>query len=115
KSGVLFVGEKGTLLADYNHHVLLPEKEFIDFKPPARSIPDSIGHHKEWVQAIRTGGATTCNFDYSGALAETVLLGNVAYRVGQKLEWDTRKLRATNCAAADEFIQHHYRKGWKLA
>ncbi|HEY2952527.1 MAG TPA: Gfo/Idh/MocA family oxidoreductase [Verrucomicrobiae bacterium] len=114
KSGVLFMGEKGMLLADYNRHVLLPEKDFIDFKPPAPFVPNSIGHHKEWVEAIKTGGTTTCNFDYSGALAETVLLGNVAYRAGQKLQWDTKKLRAPNCPAADEFIQHHYRKGWKL-
>jgi predicted dehydrogenase len=114
KSGVLFIGEKGSLLSDYGRHALLPEKDFVDFKPPTPFLPNSIGHHKEWVEAIKTKGTTTCNFDYSGALAETVLLGNVAYRVGQKLEWDTKKLRAPNCPAANEFIQHHYRKGWKL-
>src|SRR5262245_774539 len=87
-SGVLFEGEKGKLLADYSHHRLLPEEQFKDFMPPKQSIPKSVGHHQEWLNAIRTGSPTTCNFAYSGALAEAVLLGNVAYRYGKTLEWD---------------------------
>jgi len=114
KSGVLFVGEKGTLLADYGRHVLLPEKDFEGFKPPAPFIKDSIGHHTEWIEACKTGGPTTCHFDYSGPLTEAALLGNVAYRVGRKLEWDWTRLRVTNCPEADRYIQHHYRKGWHI-
>lgn len=113
-SGVLFVGEKGNLLSDYSRHILLPEDKFQDYTRPEPFIPNSIGHHKEWVQACKTGSPTTCNFDYSGALSEAVLLGNVAFRAGERLEWDTKKLRATNTRAADEFVHHHYRKGWKI-
>jgi len=113
-SGVLFIGAKGMLLADYGRHVLLPQKNFAGFEPPKPFINDSIGHHKEWIEACKTGGTTTCNFDYSGALAETVLLGNVAYRAGTKLEWDAAKLRTKNCPEAQQFVQHQYRKGWKI-
>jgi len=112
--GVLFVGAKGMLLADYNQRVLLPEKDFADFKPPEPHTPDSIGHHREWIEACKTGGTTTCNFDYSGPLTETVLLGNVAYRTGKKLEWDAKRLKATNAPEADRFIRRPYRKGWTL-
>jgi len=114
KSGVLFVGEKGNLISDYSKHALLPEEKFKDFAAPAPFIPDSIGHHKEWVEAIKTGGPTTCHFGYSGPLTETALLGNVAYRIGKKLEWDAENLRAKNCPEAETLIQHHYRAGWKL-
>jgi predicted dehydrogenase len=115
KSGVLFLGENGRrIIANYSHHALLPENEFENFQRPAPFIPNSIGHHKEWLEAIKNGGQTTCRFDYSGPLTETALLGNVAYRVGRKLEWDAKKLRATNCPAAGDFLQHHYRKGWRL-
>jgi hypothetical protein len=92
----------------------LPEEKFENFKKPEPFIPNSIGHHKEWVEAIKTRGKTTCHFGYSGPLTETALLGNVAYRVQQKLNWDAKKLKATNCAKADELIQHHYRTGWVL-
>jgi predicted dehydrogenase len=114
KSGVLFIGEKGNLISNYGQHALLPEKDFEGFVPPARTIPDSIGHQKEWVQACKIGGPTTCNFGYSGPLSEAALLGNVAYRVGRKLEWDAAALKAPNCPEADQYIQHRYRPGWSL-
>jgi len=112
--GNLFVGEKGMLLAGYDKHVLLPEQDFADFKRPEPFIPNSIGHHREWIEACKAGGKTTCNFDYAGALTETVLLGNVAFRTGKKLDWDPKRLRARNCPEADQFIQHHYAAGWAI-
>jgi predicted dehydrogenase len=114
-NGVLFIGDKGMLLTDYGRHVLLPEKEFAGFKPPEPFIPKSIGHHAEWLQACKTGGPTTCNFEYSGWLTEANHLGNVAYRAGKKLEWDADKLQATNCPEADRMIRREYRDGWRLA
>src|SRR6185436_3213940 len=49
RNGVLFVGEKGMLLADYGKHKLLPEEKFAGFQPPQPFIPDSVGHHAEWI------------------------------------------------------------------
>jgi len=114
ESGVLFVGQKGMLLAGYSKWKLFPESKFADFQPPKRTIPDSIGHHKEWIIACKTGSPTTCNFDYSGALTEAVLLGNVAYRVGKKLQWDIVNLKAANCAKAEPYVRRRYREGWTL-
>lgn len=114
-SGVLFVGSKGMVLADYNKHVLLPEKDFAGFEPPAPFIPDSIGHHAEWILACKNGGGTGSGFDYASALTETVQLGNVAHRIGNKrMEWDSAKLISPNCPEAAEFVQYEYRRGWRL-
>ena len=114
KSGQLFVGSDGMILSNYSEHMLLPVEKFAGFKPPDPFIPRSIGHHQEWIQAIKSGGTTTCNFDYSGALTEAVLLGVVSYRSGQSLEWDAPSLRITNSAAAQQLIHKDYRKGWTL-
>lgn len=113
KPTVLFVGDKGMLAADLSNWKLLPESKFRDFQPTP-TIPASVGHHREWVNACKTGGPTTCNFDYGAALTQMVLLGNVAYRAGQKLRWDPSKLKATDCPAADRFIKEPYRAGWPL-
>ncbi|MEX2381797.1 MAG: Gfo/Idh/MocA family oxidoreductase [Opitutales bacterium] len=112
--GTLFVGEEGMLLASYGGHVLLPEEKFSDFTRPEPFIPDSIGHHMEWIEACKNGSATTCNFDYSGALTEAVLLGNVAFRAGKKVEWDPENLRIRNGTEAEQFLVHQYRDGWSL-
>jgi hypothetical protein len=112
--GNLFVGDRGLLWADYGSYKLYPEADFAGFKPPPPTIADSIGHHAEWLQACKTGGPTTCSFDYSGALTEAVLLGNVAYRTGRKLAWDAASLKAADCPEADAFLRREYRKGWEL-
>jgi hypothetical protein len=93
---------------------LLPEAQFADFQPPTPFIPDSIGHHQEWIEACKTGGPTTCNFDYSGALTEAALLCNVALRTGEKLTWDARNLKAVGSPKADTLLRRQYRAGWTL-
>ncbi len=102
---MLFIGDKGMLLADYGKHALLPEEKFADFKPPHPSIPKSLGHHAEWIHACKTGAPTTCNFDYAGRLTEANHLGNVAYRVGKKIEWDHQNMRITNAPDAERFLK----------
>ena len=114
-SGVMFVGSEGKMYANYGSYRLFPKEKFANFEPPAQTIPASIGHHAEWIKACKDGSPTTCNFDYSGALTEAVLLGNVAYRVGQKLDWDAKTLKATNCPEADKLISKVYRPGWEVA
>ncbi len=112
--GVLFVGDQGKLVADYGKHYLLPKTDYRGFEPPKTKIPRSKGHHNEWIHACKTGAPTLCNFDYAGTLIEHNLLANVAYRVGQKLTWDTKGLKAVGCPKADEYIRREYRKGWSL-
>jgi predicted dehydrogenase len=115
KSGHLFIGDKGMLLSDYSKHVLLPEKQFQGFTPPPKTIPDSLGHHKEWLHACKTGAPTTCNFGYSGPLTEANHLGNVAYRAGRKIEWNAKTMRIKNAPEAERFLRRSSREGWKLA
>lgn len=114
-SGVLFVGDKGMLLSDYGKHMLLPEDDFESFTPPEPFIPASLGHYAEWIHACKTGGPTTCNFEYAGWLTEANHLGNVAYRAGKKLEWDPETMQAKNVPEAGRFIHREYRKGWNLS
>ncbi len=113
-SGVMFVGSEGHMFADYGSYRLYPTDKFSGYEPPKPTIARSIGHHAEWIKACKEGTPTTCNFDYSGALTESVLLGNVAYRTGRKLEWDAETLKATNCSEADKYIRKEYRPGWEV-
>jgi len=114
-SGVMFIGSEGAMFADYTKYRLFPVEKFAGFAPPAQTIPNSIGHHAEWIKACKDGSPTTCNFDYSGALTEAVLLGNVAYRTGESLDWNAAELTATNSPAADAYIRKQYRAGWEVA
>ncbi|MBM3954373.1 MAG: Gfo/Idh/MocA family oxidoreductase [Planctomycetes bacterium] len=113
-SGILFVGDSGMLLADYERHLLLPEERFRDYKRPPESIPPSRGQHAEWLHACRTGAPTTCNFAYAAKLTEANHLGNVAYRAGRTIEWDAAALRIPNAPEAEAYLGREYRAGWAL-
>ena len=47
-------------------------------------------------------------------VTETLLLGNVAVRAGQKLNWDRANLKVLNSDAAQKFVAPERRKGWEL-
>jgi predicted dehydrogenase len=113
-SGVMFVGSAGKMFADYGGYRLFPQEKFTGFKPPAPSIPRSPGHYAEWIAACKGGPPAACAFDYGGPLSEAVLLGNVAYRVGRRIEWDAGKLAVTNAPEAARFIRKAYRAGWEV-
>jgi len=117
KNGTLMIGEKGTLfMRDWNanNFLLLPQEKFAGLKAPNPTLPRSPGHYKEWIAACKSGRPAMSNFDYATVLTEAVLLGNVALRVGKKIEWDAKRAKARNCPEADQFIHPPYRRGWKL-
>jgi predicted dehydrogenase len=113
-NGVLFVGDKGMLIADYGKHTLLPEAQFKDFQTPEPTIPRVAGHHQEWLAACKAGTRASADFEYSGLLTEANHLGNVAYRVGKKITWDAAAMKCVGCPEADAIIRRAYRDGWTL-
>jgi hypothetical protein len=123
-SGSILVGDKAILFSpnDYGAQFrLIGEDDFskVNIKTPEKLPINNKGDQgmkNEWVESIRASKPEVAlsNFDYSGMLTETVLLGNVAIRTGKKLEWDGPNLRCTNCKEADQFIKRQYRKGWEL-
>jgi hypothetical protein len=113
EGGVMFVGDKGTMAGGRAKMPVVLGEFGKDFKPPERTIPKSPGHYLEWLNACKGGPSAGTNFDYSGPLTETVLLGNLAIRVNQPIEWDAEKMR-TNVPEANALLRREYRKGWEL-
>ena len=108
-----FIGENGSLLCGFDRHRLLPDDQFKEFKAPTPTIPESPGFHNEWVLACKGDAPATCNFDYSGPMAETVLLGNVAYRAGN-FHWNHNDLSTGDNSKAQGLIREEYRSGWEV-
>ena len=117
KNGSLIVGQKGTiLLRDWNadRFQILPEEKFKDYPQPPQTIARSPGHYKEWIAACKGGAPAMSNFDYASQLTEAVLLGNVALRLGKKIEWDVRDMRAKSTPDADQYVHPQFRDAWSL-
>lgn len=118
--GCIFIGDKGKLMCGcYGRSPrLIPESGMKDFKPPEKTLPrvewGMRGHEQNWLEAIKTGTKASSDFDYSGPLTETVLLGNLAIAVGGKLNWDAEKLKFKNSDDANNRLHREYRQGWTL-
>jgi len=135
--GVLFIGDKGKLLADcYGANPrLLPTSRMNSENLPAETIkrvPE--GHYVQWVNACIEGygkGFTSSPFDFAGPFTESILIGNLALRAFQlknprlkgwddkwlgrkKLLWDAKNLQVTNFEEANQWVKREYREGWKL-
>ena len=116
-SGCLIVGDKGALFtsSDYGQdRKLLPGDKFADYKAPEPTLARSPGHHREWILACKGGKLAMSNFDYAAFLTETILLGNVAMRVGKRIDWDGPNMKSPNCPEAEQFVKREYRKGWSV-
>jgi predicted dehydrogenase len=118
EDGIIFVGEKGKILVrgwGGEHPRLIPEAKHREFKPPAKTLPRSIGHYEEWIQACKQGTPTQSNFGFAGPLTEAVLLGSLAVRMGgERLDWDPAQFKITNVAEANDLLHYKYREGWSL-
>ena len=109
--GIMYVGTKGKMLGSR----LIPETRQKEYGAPPKLLARSPGHYKEWVDACKGGKAAGSNFaDHAAHLAEVVLLGNIAIRVNDRLEWDGENLRVKNNEAANGLINPPYREGWRL-
>jgi len=117
-NGVIFVGDKGKLLSrgeGTRTLRFLPASRIKDYKEPPQTLPRSIGHHKEWIEAIKGNGTTESDFSFAGPLTETCQLGNVCLRLGGKpIEWDSENFKITNNEDANRLLHFEYRDGWSL-
>jgi predicted dehydrogenase len=119
--GLLFLGDKGTLMAGcYGKSPrLIPETTMKEFKFPTPTIdriPGGLdGHEKDWIRACKGGKPASSNFDYSGPLSEMVLMGNLAVRFpDRRLLWNGENMEVTNDAQANHYVRRKYREGWSL-
>ena len=111
-AGSIFVGTQGVLVLPHVARPLLyPDKKFKDLKFPDVAEEN---HWGRYVAACLGSMRTTAGFDYSGPLAETVLVGTVAERLPKTtLHWNATALAFAE-AEANQFVRREYRAGWSV-
>jgi len=107
---ILFVGTKGRLRVG---DTPVPREQFKDYQWPEPTLPRRDEIHREWLKCIKESREAGCPFSYAGPMTEAYLLGNIALRVGQRIEWDPAAFRITNCERANQYLRREYRKGWE--
>jgi predicted dehydrogenase len=115
--GMLFVGDRGKILCTFNggNPQLIPQSKMDAYKQPPKTLPRSPGNEREWLDACKGGKVKPGgNFEFEGMVTETLLLGNVAVRTGEKLSWDRANMKVNNSDLAQNQIRPERRTGWEL-
>jgi hypothetical protein len=117
KEGVMFVGEQGTILANYGYEnpVLLDVKNGEQVAASVKIPPyELIDQTTEMITAFKGIKPSRGNFENVQTVAEAICLGNLAIRMDDRLEWDNDHLKITNLPEANHYISRVYRPGWEL-
>jgi len=109
-SGNMYIGDKGIILENR----IIPESKMKAYKLPSKTLKRRSGIWGEWIEAIRGGEPAGCNFDWAGILTEAVLLGNIAIRTNNELQWDSENMKFANNDKANKYKNPPYRLGWTL-
>jgi len=117
-NGILFVGDKSSLLGGGHAGTprIIPDAKRKEYGKPPKTLPRSPGHHQEWIDACKAGKPEDAKsgFWYAGPFTEALLVGNLAVRLQQRVEWDSKTMRSPNCPEADNYITKFYRVGWSI-
>lgn len=113
---LILVGDRGTMLFNRGSTgwVVTPGDRAQEFAVAPLSLPRVPNEDVEWITSCQGGPKALSSFDYSGPFTEMVLLGNLAIRLGKKIEWDAKLLKVKNAPEADALIRSEYRQGWTL-
>ncbi|HER34039.1 MAG TPA: hypothetical protein ENO19_01030 [Halothiobacillaceae bacterium] len=117
--GAMFKGTQGFVICDFDSRLLLPigpkaDLTYYNRRPKEKILPP-LGHfQREWIDACKGSLKTSCDFDYGSTLIEQMLLGLVAYRVGEEIQYDGATGRVIGNAKADALLRREYRPGWVL-
>ena len=123
--GMMFVGDKGKILAGFRgeNPRIIPERKSRDYwaakglRPPQ---PTERGRGRPvatpaWVKAFQGGEPTYGDFLLAGPISEAFNLGAISLRLGGKrLLWDAADMKITNLPEANKYLTREYRKGWEL-
>ena len=98
-NGTLIIGSRAKVFAPElgARPIIVPNDKSEKIEQPRPFIPVSAGHHDEWLRACKGEGKAGSEFTYASKLTETCLLGNIAIQCGQKIQWDSKAMRVSNC------------------
>jgi hypothetical protein len=117
--GMMFVGDKGKVLAGFflENPRLIPEKKMHGLPPasaPQLPVPGEVTLSlRQWMAATRGGPQSPASFLNAGPISEAVNLYAIALRTGRKLLYDSENRKITNVPEANKYLSREYRKGWE--
>ncbi len=116
--GILYVGDKGLILAAFNGNNPRVYPESKRYQAPPRQRGERGGYRdvavEQWLAACKGNAqAPPANFEIQSPVTEAFLLGCLAQRFpGERLEWDAANMRITSSEKANRYVDPPARSGF---
>lgn len=113
--GCTFIGTKGKIFVDRSKIVSTPDgilKEPLADK--AERLYKSKNHHQNFLDCIKSRELPICDVEIGHRSATVCHLGNIAARLGRKIQWDPVNETIVDDAEAAAMVSRPYRAPWKL-
>ncbi|NLE60103.1 MAG: Gfo/Idh/MocA family oxidoreductase [Planctomycetes bacterium] len=96
--GAVYHGTKGTFTHWGGDGGTWAERKAREWVPPAgaKDVRKSPGHHEDWFEGIKTGKPTIMNIEAAVGVSNLCNLGNLAFILGRKIQWDQAKQEIIN-------------------
>jgi hypothetical protein len=118
REGVMFVGDKGCILASFlnrSPQIFANKSAGRPSAAPKTPAPKIVSLSDEWIDAFRAGKQSRGSFQNAQNVAEAICLSNIAIRTNSRIEWNPKTLKITNNQSANKYVRRtKYRKGWEL-
>jgi predicted dehydrogenase len=113
--GTTFIGDQGTIFV--NRGKLLSVPADIIKQPIGDDdvhLYKSDNHHKNFLECIKTRELPICDVEIGHRSATACHLGNMAVRLGRKIQWDAVHEQVVGDEEANEMLSRPYRSPWKI-
>ena len=116
--GAIFVGEKGKIEINRDKVAANP-KELLQApdNPGTLKRGENHAHLENWIECIKTRQRCNADIEYGQRSSTLCYLVNIVRdvgRVGEKLQWDPKAERFTNCDEGNQMLSRPRRQGYEL-
>ena len=116
--GILYIGEKGLILASFsgdNPRVYPESKKYQAPPRKQRRERRRDAAIDQWLAACKGGPAPLANFEIQSPVTEAFLLGCIAQHFpGERLDWDTANMRITSSEKINHYVDPPVRSGFTV-
>jgi predicted dehydrogenase len=130
--GILFFGTDGSLMLDRSGHEIIPDRTVLPYgiklvhgDRPTRRITLEPSHYQakddggpahvaNFLECLQTRQRPTSDIEIAHHSTNTCHLGNIAYKLGRKLQWDAESETFKNDPEANALLARVPRRGYEL-
>lgn len=114
--GAKYWGDKDTLIVTGGDGGCGTEDKAVNYEVPSNGVKvfESPGHFQNWLDCIKTREKPIMHIEAGHQVATLCILGNIAYRLGRKLEWDAENEKVLGDEEANRMLGLPGRGEWHI-